>query len=161
MHRADALDTRPAGYVFATRDGGRPAKNNVRPRVFGAAVRRANANLERDRLVPLPEGLTPHKLRHTFASLLFALGKDPVDVMRQLGHTDPAFTLRVYAHAMRDGDEKQRLRALVDGSLGHGTGHAVVLAGEHDPSEPPDPAWEVARPAGFEPATTASGEHDG
>ena len=22
--------------------------------------------------------------------------------MRQLGHTDPAFTLRVYAHAMRD-----------------------------------------------------------
>ena len=26
--------------------------------------------------MPLPEGLTPHKLRHTFASILVALGTD-------------------------------------------------------------------------------------
>ena len=25
---------------------------------------------------PLPQGLTAHKLRHTFTSILFALGKD-------------------------------------------------------------------------------------
>ena len=50
---------------------------------------------------PLPEGVTAHKLRHTFASILFVRGEDPPCVMTQLGHTDPAFTLRVYAHAMR------------------------------------------------------------
>jgi integrase len=42
----------------------------------------------------LPPGITPHSLRHTFTSLLFAIGEDPVSVMRQLGRTDPAFTLR-------------------------------------------------------------------
>jgi integrase len=41
-------------------------------------------------------GITPHSLRHTFTSLLFAIGEDPVSVMRQLGHIDPAFTLRAY-----------------------------------------------------------------
>ena len=36
--------------------------------------------------------------------------------MAQLGHTDPAFTLRVYAHAMRrDEGDKERLKALVEG----------------------------------------------
>src|SRR3954449_6893298 len=36
--------------------------------------------------------------------------------MAQLGHTDPAFTLRVYAHAMRRGEgDKEALKALVDG----------------------------------------------
>jgi integrase len=28
-------------------------------------------------LQPLPLGITPHKLRHTFASTLVAIGKDP------------------------------------------------------------------------------------
>jgi hypothetical protein len=51
--------------------------------------------------VPLPERLTPHKLRHTYASLLVALGVDPGSVMDQLGHTDASFTLRVYRHGMR------------------------------------------------------------
>ena len=42
---------------------------------------------------PLPRGVTPHKLRHTYASVLIALGRDPRYVMEQLGHTDPKFTL--------------------------------------------------------------------
>jgi hypothetical protein len=29
------------------------------------------------------------------------IGEDPAYVMSQLGYTDPAFTLRVYAHSMR------------------------------------------------------------
>jgi hypothetical protein len=66
--------------------------------------------------VPLPKGLTTHKLRHAFASVLIALGEDPVSVMRQIGHTDPQFTLRVYTHMMsRDPAERQRLKALVCG----------------------------------------------
>jgi hypothetical protein len=36
--------------------------------------------------------------------------------MGQLGHADPKFTLRVYAHQMRRGDaEREALRALVGG----------------------------------------------
>lgn len=36
--------------------------------------------------------------------------------MQQLGHTDPAFTLRVYAHMMRRSpEERAKLKALVEG----------------------------------------------
>ena len=45
-----------------------------------------------------------------------AIGKDPTYVMQQLGHTDPAFTLRVYSHMMRRSDEeREELKALVEG----------------------------------------------
>jgi integrase len=44
------------------------------------------------------EDVTFHTLRHTFASILIAQGLDPVFVSRQLGHANPAITLRVYAH---------------------------------------------------------------
>jgi len=47
------------------------------------------------------EGLTPHKLRHTYASILYALGLDPDVVMDEMGHTDPALALRLYRHSMR------------------------------------------------------------
>lgn len=64
---------------------------------------------------PLPEGVTPHKLRHTFASILVACGEDPASLMAQLGHTDPKFTLRVYTHLMRRGPvERAQLKALVN-----------------------------------------------
>ena len=67
--------------------------------------------------MPLPKGLTTHKLRHTFASVLIACGEDPVSVMSQIGHTDPGFTLRVYTHMMsRDPAERARLKALVGAS---------------------------------------------
>jgi integrase len=62
---------------------------------------RANEKLIEAGEVPLPKGLTPHKLRHTFASILVALGVDPGSVMDQLGHTDAGFTLRLYRHGMR------------------------------------------------------------
>ena len=78
--------------------------------------KRASELLERRGRVPLPKGLTPHKLRHTFASVLIACGEDPISVMRQIGHTDPAFTLRVYSHLMsREPGERARLKALVNG----------------------------------------------
>ena len=157
---------RPAAHVFATRQGRAPSKTTSAAGVFNAAVRRANENLERDGLVPLPDGLTPHKLRHTFASMLVAVGSDPVHVMSQLGHTDPAFSLRVYAHAMRhDGDERERLRALVEGTDWARMGTKVPAGGPGDVAgeglgqekPPPERGFREARPAGFEPATSASG----
>jgi integrase len=79
---------------------------------------RANRLVEERSLQPLPLGITPHRLRHTFASILVAIGKDPTYVMQPLGHTDPAFTLRVYAHTMRRSEvERERLKALVQGHV--------------------------------------------
>jgi hypothetical protein len=85
---------------------------------------------------PLPLGLTPHKLRHTFTSILTALGSDPAYVMGQLGHTDPKFTLRVYNHMMRRGaGEREALRALVEGRemapIGTGTQTASEVEAEN------------------------------
>jgi integrase len=113
-----------ARVVFATAAGTEPKQDNVRQRVMDAAVARANAKLTESGAPPLPDGLTPHKLRHTFASVLVATGVDPGTVMDQLGHTDPAFTLRVYRHGMRrHPEERERLRALV----------GAALPGEADP----------------------------
>jgi hypothetical protein len=44
-----------------------------------------------------------------------ALGQDPRYVMGQLGHTDPAFTLRLYTHAMQRDGERERGKLLVGG----------------------------------------------
>jgi integrase len=56
-----------------------------------------------ERFVPLVKklglrGVTPHTLRHTYASLLFAQGKTMHFVQEQLGHHDPKFTASVYGH---------------------------------------------------------------
>jgi integrase len=92
-------------------------QENIRNRVLRLAVEKADEKLTSSGDVPLPEGLTPHKLRHTYASILVALGVDPGSVMDQLGHADPGFTLRVYRHAMRrDPAAKARLRTLVGGA---------------------------------------------
>jgi len=113
LRRAGRSPERDA-LVFGTTTGGKESPSNVRNRLLRAAVERADTALVtrgRDRL---PERLTPHSLRHTFASLLVAFGEDPGYVMDQMGHTDPTFTLRVYRKAMkrRDG-EPDLLRALV------------------------------------------------
>jgi hypothetical protein len=94
-------------------------------------------------------GVTAHKLGHTFASILFVRGEDPPCVMAQLGHTDPAFTLRVDAHAMRrDEGDKERLKALVDG-------REWALSGTTRPDEGSDPL--EGHPSGNE-ETSASAE---
>ena len=104
------------GLVFPTSTGRQTSPENFRNRVLAAAVRRADANLADAGLPALPEKLTPHSLRRTFCSLLYALGEDPGTVMDEMGHTDPALALRVYRQAMRRGeDEKAQLQTLVEG----------------------------------------------
>jgi integrase len=113
-HKANSSSAGPGVFVFATAAGTEPKQDNIRRRAMDAAVANANAKLTESGAPPLPDGLTPHKLRHTFASVLVATGVDPGTVMDQLGHADPAFTLRVYRHGMRrDPVERQRLQALV------------------------------------------------
>jgi integrase len=96
----------------------------------------------------LPRGVTPHKLRHTYASVLIALGRDPRYVMEQLGHTDPKFTLRVYAHAMRFSEaDRARLKAFPEGGV------LAPIGTEPSARVTPDLAFPVGA-AGFEPATS-------
>jgi integrase len=49
----------------------------------------------------LPDKVTPHTLRRTFASLCFFAGRDLRWVMGQLGHDNPSMTLRVFAQCMK------------------------------------------------------------
>lgn len=115
LKRKPGLDPcrRPQELVFATRTGRPRDKDNIRGRILPPPVARADKLLEREGRPPLPLGVSPHKLRHTFASILVACGEDPVSVMYQLGHTSPEFTLRTYAHMMRrEVGERERLRAL-------------------------------------------------
>ncbi len=115
-HRHAAATAKPEDLVFPISSGSRRDKDNARERVIRPVVAAADELLAHRGHAPLPDGVTAHKLRHTFASILYVRGEDPAYVMAQLGHTDPGFTLRVYAHAMRrDDGDKERLRALVEG----------------------------------------------
>jgi integrase len=117
-HEAHAHRPGPDDLVFPTGAGGLRDKDNLRNRVLAAAVERADQLLAERGQTPLPRALTPHQLRHTFASILVACGEDPASVMAQLGHTDPKFTLRVYTHVMRrDPVDRARLRPLVEGEI--------------------------------------------
>ena len=130
------------------------------------AVERANERLEEAGEAPLP-ALTPHGLRRSFASLLYGIGEPPPVVMQEMGHTDPALALSIYAHAMRrDDGENERLRALVEGAESSGFGpvhiptvddstmHRTVRRGGIPLARA---GWRGTRPEGFEPSTSASG----
>jgi integrase len=136
-------DAAQDAYVFPTAAGGELSADNFRSRVLGkpatvktgdrvsgkGTIAVANTRLESAGLAPLPAKLTPHSLRRTFCSLLYALGEDPGTVMDEMGHTDPGLALRVYRQAMRRGDDERRaLVRLVDGATaGDQNGRAADL----------------------------------
>ncbi|MEU4564454.1 tyrosine-type recombinase/integrase [Actinoplanes sp. NPDC023936] len=84
-----------------------------------------SAGLERIRV----NGL--HALRHFYASALLDAGESIKAIAEWLGHADPAFTLRVYAHLMPDspGRARKALDALFDGPAGF-HGPATAQTGE-------------------------------
>ena len=79
--------------VFTTARGQSLRANNWRVREFNAALTASKLK------VP---GLTPHKLRHTAASLAIAAGADVKVVQLMLGHADAAMTLNIYGHLWPD-----------------------------------------------------------
>lgn len=72
--------------MFPTMYGGPLNQSNMR-RALRAWAKDAN----------VPK-IKPHDLRHTYASMVIAGGLPVADLARQLGHTDPGFTLKRYVH---------------------------------------------------------------
>lgn len=56
----------------------------------------------------LPDDVTLHTLRHTYASNLIASGCDVVTVQRALGHAQPSITLNVYSHLWPSAEDRTR-----------------------------------------------------
>jgi integrase len=79
--------------VFLTRRGGSIRANNWRTREFNPACAAAGLDIP---------GLTPHKLRHTAASLAIASGADVKVIQTMLGHKDASMTLDIYGHLFPD-----------------------------------------------------------
>lgn len=104
--------------LYPTRTGGRLNASNVRNRLLSGTppktlpngkvkhgtkgvVQRVNEKRAAEGRMLLPDHVTPHTLRRTFASLCFFAGRDLRWVMGQLGHDDPRMTLAVYAQSMK------------------------------------------------------------
>ncbi|MFI8303684.1 tyrosine-type recombinase/integrase [Streptomyces sp. NPDC085927] len=95
---ADELGTLARGrkaddLLFTAPEGGPLRYANFRSRVFDPAVKAAGLE---------GMGITPHKLRHTAASLAIAAGADVKVIQTMLGHKDAAMTLNVYSHLFPD-----------------------------------------------------------
>jgi integrase len=89
-HKAASKQTEPGDFVFA-HDDGRPLDHRHVSDVLRRAVMRAKLD------DPNEPRLTFHSLRDAFASMLIAEGADVVFLSRQLGHSSPDITLKVYA----------------------------------------------------------------
>jgi integrase len=76
----------PGDLVFPGRDGGYLPRPKSRDGWFAAAVQRAKI-----------QGITPHDLRHTCASLAISAGVNVLALQRMLGHTSAKVTLDTYA----------------------------------------------------------------
>lgn len=92
----DALAEQVAGksasdLVFTAPEGGALRLMNFRRRVFDPAARSVGL-----------DGLTPHELRHTAASLAVSAGANVKAVQRMLGHASAAMTLDVYSGLFDD-----------------------------------------------------------
>jgi integrase len=119
--RAARPSARPDDLVFPTRTGTRRDRNNVRSRILLPALARANRARSEAGMPPI-QHVTNHTLRRTFASLLYADGATPPEVMAQLGHKSAHLALEVYAKWIAEEevrpDAGTRMEALVRGVLG-------------------------------------------
>jgi integrase len=106
--------------VFPAGNGSPLMPDNLRRRVLKPAAEEAG--------VPWASF---HSLRHTCASLLFAEGRNAVQVQRWLGHHSAAFTLATYVHLL-DGDLGEPL-AVLKGANGVQTSPTPLRATATDP----------------------------
>lgn len=95
---------------FTSRERGALNRNYFNSMIWKPALRAAG--------VPAVRENGMHALRHFFASLVLDGGASIRDLAEWLGHEDPGFTLRVYAHLLPNSGDK--LRTAVDLALKRG-----------------------------------------
>jgi integrase len=88
----------PGTLVFPDSHGGHLRRQNWRRRVWIPALERAGVPYFRS-----------YGLRRTCATLLLYEGRPLNEVAEHLGHADPGFTARTYAHVMRDASRRRRI----------------------------------------------------
>ena len=83
------------GELVLTKENGSPYIGSHLNGIFGRAYKR----FKRDNpSIDMPP-VTPHVLRHTFATNMANAGIKPKSLQYLMGHTDPVFSMRVYAHS--------------------------------------------------------------
>jgi hypothetical protein len=82
-----------------------------------------------------------HRLRHYFASVMLAGGASIKELAEYLGHADPAFTLRVYAHLLPSSHD--RARAVINERFTRITADATSLTGKPQPAGDPRQSGET------------------
>ena len=90
-----------SGFLFLNRDGNPKTAPNY-DTMFRQLVKKYN----KSHAEALPKVMTPHTLRHTFATTALQNGVDVKTVSSMLGHYDAGFTLRTYTHATRQKQEQ-------------------------------------------------------
>lgn len=117
--RRDGTCRGPIDYYLVSREH-KPLNRNYfnshiwRPALLAAGVEPSRAN-----------GM--HALRHFYASVLIDAGESVKAVAEYLGHADPGFTLRVYAHLFPSSEDRARHavdRTLSAAGVGRVTGPA-------------------------------------
>jgi integrase len=118
-HRLASAFSGDDDFVFTTQEGTPHLQGNVTKRGLAKAATAAGLNHSGE------PTLRMHDLRHCFASMLIHEGADVVFVARQLGHANPAITLRVYAHLFDSEAQGKRMREALEARFG---GNAVVTS---------------------------------
>ena len=105
------------------------------------------------------EGVRPfklHAMRHTWATFALGAGKSVRWVADQLGHADPALTLRTYAHSMREEESD-----LSFADFGGSKRLYPAPAESNADTESPNPAKPLVGRQGLEPWTIGLKERNG
>jgi integrase len=82
-----------SGLVFTREDG-----TGLRPKRLSSTFTRATARADLPRI-------SPHGLRHTYATAALRGGVSPEVVSKRLGHASVTTTLSIYAHVFEQDDE--------------------------------------------------------
>jgi len=131
-HLAEHVPADRNSLVFTAPAGGPLRYGNFLHRAWRPAVKRLGQ-----------EGITPHVLRHTSATLLIAAGASVKDVQAHLGHADGAVTLNIYS-AVLDGradDLAAKLDVLHEqgqrAAIKDASGTQVAREGDEGDDDPP------------------------